>query len=97
LVSDTIGREHRVGNPLRRILVVVEAGGAEAEVEVGDHGVELQVARDRPGDVVRHGRAPTPPLAPMTAITRPTGLASGDENSPQMDRITSRVPTGEIR
>ena len=49
---DAVGREHRVGDALRRILVEVEAGGAEGEVEIGDDGVELQVARDRPGDVV---------------------------------------------
>ena len=41
--------------------------------------------------------APTPPLAPTTAMIRPTGLASGDENSPQTERTTSMVPTGEIR
>ena len=28
--------------------------------------------------------APTPPLAPTTAMIRPTGLASGAENSPQI-------------
>ena len=41
--------------------------------------------------------APTPPLAPTTAMTRPTGLASGAENSPQIARTTSSVPTGAIR
>ena len=53
---DAIGREHRVGDALRRVLVEVEAGGAEGEIEIGHDGVELQVARDRPGDVVRDGR-----------------------------------------
>ena len=33
--------------------------------------------------------APTPPLAPTTAMTRPTGLASGAENRPQIARTTS--------
>ena len=33
--------------------------------------------------------APTPPLAPTTAITRPTGLVSGCENRPQTPRTTS--------
>ena len=41
--------------------------------------------------------APTPPLAPTTAMMRPTGFASGEENKPQMDRTTSIVVTGEIR
>ncbi len=49
---DAVGREHRVRNALRRILVVVEAGGAEREVEVGDHRIEREVAGDRPADVV---------------------------------------------
>ena len=52
---DPVGREHRVGNALRRILVVVEAGGAEGEVEIGDHGIQRQIARDRPGDVMGDG------------------------------------------
>ena len=41
--------------------------------------------------------APTPPLAPTTAMTRPTGLASGAENSPQIARTTWIVPIGEMR
>ena len=53
---DAVGREHRVGDALRRILVVVEPGGAEGEVEIGDHGIQRQVARDRPGHVVGDGR-----------------------------------------
>ena len=53
---DAVGREHRVGDALRRVLVVVEAGGAEGEIEIGDHRIEGEIARDRPGDVVRDGR-----------------------------------------
>ena len=52
---DAIGREHRVRDALRRILVVVEAGGAEGEVEIGDDGIHRQIAGDRPGDVVGDG------------------------------------------
>jgi len=33
----------------------------------------------------------------MIATTRPTGLASGEENSPQTERTTVIVPTGAIR
>ena len=32
-------------------------GGAERQIEVGDDGVEVDVARDRPGDVVRDRRS----------------------------------------
>ena len=41
--------------------------------------------------------APTPPLAPTTAMIRPTGLASGAENRPHTERTTCRAPTGAIR
>ncbi len=50
---DTIGREHRIGDSLRGILVVVETGGTECEIEIGDDGIQPHIARDRPGDVVR--------------------------------------------
>ena len=33
--------------------------------------------------------APTPPLAPATAIIRPTATASDAENRPQIERTTS--------
>ena len=54
-VSTRSGENTASGNALRRILVVVEAGGAEGEVEVGDHRIQRQIARDRPGDVVGDG------------------------------------------
>ena len=50
---DAVRRHHRVGDALRRVLVEVEPGGAERQVEIGDDGIEVHVARDRPGDVVR--------------------------------------------
>src|SRR2546421_627415 len=36
--------------------------------------------------------APTPPLAPTTAMMRPTDFASGAENRLQIERTTSSVP-----
>ena len=33
--------------------------------------------------------APTPPLAPTTAMIRPTAMASDAENRPQIERTTS--------
>ncbi len=52
---EPIGREYRVRNPLHRILIVVEAGGAEREVEIDDDGIQREIARDRPGHIVRDG------------------------------------------
>lgn len=40
--------------------------------------------------------APTPPFAPTTAMTRPSGSAPGAENSSEMERSTSITPTGAI-
>ena len=50
-----VGREHRVGDALHRILVVVEAGGSEREVEIDHDGIQREIARDSPGDIVRDG------------------------------------------
>jgi len=41
--------------------------------------------------------APTPPLAPTTAMMRPTGLASGAEKRPHTERTICNGPTGEIK
>ena len=40
--------------------------------------------------------APTPPLAPTTAIMRPTVTASDAENRLQIERTMSRISTGPI-
>ena len=40
--------------------------------------------------------APTPPLAPTTAMTRPVMMASEAENRLQIERTTSMVSTGPI-
>ena len=52
---DAVGREHRVGDALRRVLIVIEAGGAEGKVEIGHDRIERKIARDRPTDVMRDG------------------------------------------
>src|SRR5690606_28842834 len=41
--------------------------------------------------------APTPPFAPTTAMTRPTGSESGAENTPETARTMSSGASGEIR
>ena len=47
--------EDCIGNALDRILVVIEAGGAEGKIEIDHDGIEREIARDRPGHVVRDG------------------------------------------
>ena len=49
---ETIGREHRLRDALRRVLVEVEPGCAEGEIHVDDHGLHMEVASDREGEVV---------------------------------------------
>src|SRR5262249_13035098 len=48
----SIRLEDGVGNSLRRILVEVETGGPEGEVEIDDDAVELEIARDRPSYIM---------------------------------------------
>ncbi len=52
---DAVGRKHRFGDALRRILIEIEAGGAEREIEIGHHRIEHQVARERERDIVGDG------------------------------------------
>ena len=49
-------REDRLGDALRRILVEIDVGGAEGEIEIGDDDVGLEQRGDRPGDIVGDGR-----------------------------------------
>ena len=53
---ETLGARQRVGDALHRILVEIEAGGAEGEIEIGDDDVGLEDLRQRPGRVVADGR-----------------------------------------
>jgi hypothetical protein len=53
-VIDAVGRKHRFGDALRRVLVEIEAGGAEREIEVGDHRIEHEIAGDGKSDIVRN-------------------------------------------
>ena len=95
---DAIRRENRIGDPLRRILIVVEAGRTEGQVEIDNDQFKREIARRSPTPTLcATVDAPTPPLAPTIAMTRPTALASGAVNSPQIARTTSIVPIGVIR
>ena len=79
---DAVGREHRVRDALRRILIVVETRGSETEIEVADDGVELEVARNRPGDIVRDGRCPDPAFCPDHGDDAPDRLGIGRGKQP---------------
>ena len=51
---EPLGALQRLGDALHRVLVEVEARGAEGQVEVGDDDVGLQDLRHGPGGVVAH-------------------------------------------
>ena len=59
-VVDAVWRKDCFGNALRGVLVEIESGGTEGQVEVGDDGIEHQIARDREPDIVGYGRGPYP-------------------------------------
>ena len=52
---DAVGREHRLGDALRRILIEIETGGAEGQIEIGHDRIELEIVRDREADIVGDG------------------------------------------
>ncbi len=56
IAVEPVRREDRLGDALRRILVEVEAGRSEGDVEIDDDRCRRELARDRPGEVVRDGR-----------------------------------------
>ncbi len=92
---DPVRTPHRRSS--RRILIVVEASGAECEIEVGDHRGPRQgsraIAQATLWAIVDE---PTPPLAPTTAMMRPTAFASGTEKRPQTEHATSSGATGAM-
>ena len=75
---DALGREHRLGDALRRILVEIDVGRAERQVEIGDDDFGLEQRRHRPGDVVRDGR-------------RADAALGADEGDRAADRLGFRI------
>ena len=95
---DAIGREHRLGDALRRVLIVVEPRRAEAEVEIGDDRRHVETGGEAPRRRLwAMVEAPTPPLAPITAMTRPSGLAPGARNRCETAWTKSTTPNGATR
>src|SRR5437588_4444926 len=43
---EPIGREHRVGDALERVLIVIETRSTECEIEIDHHGIQPQGTRD---------------------------------------------------
>lgn len=75
---DAIRRENGIGNALRRILIVVEACGAEGEIEIGDDRIQRKVAGDGPGDVVRDGGGADAALGADNRDDAANGLGFGN-------------------
>src|SRR5215471_6841257 len=47
-----VWREYRIGDSLRWVLIEIETGRAERQIEIRHDGIELQVARNGPRDIV---------------------------------------------
>ncbi len=65
--------EHGVGDALGRVLVEIEPGGAERQVEIDDQHVLADRMGDGPGDIVRDGRRPRSTLGRNKADGPPDG------------------------
>ena len=52
---EALRRSQSIGNPLQRILVEIETGRAEGQIEIGDHHVALERRGDGEGGVVADG------------------------------------------
>ena len=74
---EAVGREDRLRHALRRILVEVEAGRAEGDVEVHDHRRHRQVPRHGPGRVVGHRGRADAALRPDKGDRAPDGIGAG--------------------
>ena len=68
--------------PCRRILIEVETGRAVGEVHVDDHRLNLEIARDRPADIVRDSRGPDAAL----------GADKGDDPAERLCAFTRIEP-----
>ena len=68
--------------PCGGILVVVEARGSEPEIEIGDDGVELKVARRRKSDVVGDGGGADAALGADDRDDPPDRLGVGRRKQP---------------
>ena len=75
---ETLRAAKRIGDALHRILVEIETGRAERQIEIGDRrrssSAPPTASRPTLWQIVDE---PTPPLAPMKAKTWPTGSVSG--------------------
>ena len=80
---DAFGGEHRVGDALRRVLIVVEPGGPEGEVEIGDDRRLVGDGGERPGEIVGDGRGADPALR-------------ADDRDDSSERLCARRPE-EVR
>ena len=94
-VSTRSGR-HRVRDVLRRFLIIVEAGGAEGEVEIGHDGSSARSRAIAQATLCAMVDAADAALGPDHCDDAADRLGLGAENRPQIARTTSMVPTGAI-
>ena len=94
---DAVGREHRLGDALRRVLVVVEPGGAEAEVEVGDDRGRAELGGEVPGEIVGDGRGADAALGADHRDDAAERLGAGRRNRCETALTKSTTLNGSTR
>ena len=94
---DALGREYRFGDALCRILIEIDVGRAESQIESATTTSDLNSDDIAQATLWAMVEEPTPPLAPMKAIERPIGSASGSTKMPAMTTPTmSAIDTGAM-
>ena len=78
---DAIGGEHRFRDALRRILIVVEPGGSERQIEIGDDRGHLGDRGQAPGQIVGDGGGADAALGADDRDHPPERLRAGHANS----------------
>ena len=73
---DAFRGEHRLGDSLGRVLIVVQSGSSEREIEVGDDGGHLGNRGQAPRQIVSDRRCPDSPLGADDRDHPPKGLGA---------------------
>ena len=92
---DALRRKHSLGNALRGILVEIDVGRAEWQGPGPPRPPRTRTASTSlQATLWAMVDEPTPPLAPMKAIERPIGSASGSMKMPEITLTMSAIEIG---
>ena len=92
---DAFRGEHRLGDALRRVLIVVQPGGSEREIEIGDDRGHLGDGGEAPGQIVGDRRCSDSALGADDRDHPPKGL--GARHAEQLRHRLDKVDDAERR